>query len=362
MHLAPATSGGSRGVSVRSAIFWGLLALLVLVALLHLAEIRHVVRLLRGIAWWRLLLALAAQGLTYGATVLGLQRLLRVLGHPLAFRRVWGPGIALVLGGQTVPTAGVGGLVLWTIGLQREGVPREAAIVSGVLYSVLDYAAFLALLVAGVAILLAEHSVPHLLLVTLTATSVMLVAVVVAGVLLARREERLLAVAAKAVDGINWVLARLHLALVREEAVASRVDAVYGAWREGGTGHYRVWLPGVWVLASRGLDVVTLQVLFAAVGAPLGVGAITLGYVYANFASFVSLLPTGLGVLDASLAALYASLGAPLAAAVVVTLLFRALAYWLPIPYAIYLYRRLVHQAPLAPGQAAPGEPREEAA
>jgi uncharacterized protein (TIRG00374 family) len=252
--------------------------------------------------------------------------------------------VAFVLGWQTVPTAGVGGLVLWSLGLSRLGVPREGAVASGILYAVLDYVALFVLLAVGMLVLLLERSLPPAMLVPLVLMSlaILAAAATVAGLL--SREERGIAIIKRMVSAANGMLVSLGRISLDAARISATASQFYADWRTMGVRWRHLLVPAWWVLAARVLDVLTLQVLFAAAGHPMPWGALAVGFVYANFASAVSVLPTGLGVLDASLAILFAGLGAPLPVAVVVTLLFRFLAYWLPIPYGLYVYQRITRE------------------
>lgn len=328
---------------LRSAVFWLLLGALVIVALLHVGEIEKVLHLLRSLRWQWLAATGIAQCLTYITTAWALQGILATLDVHLPWRRVWRSVVAFVLGWQTVPTAGVGGLVLWSMGLSQLGVQRESAVASGILYDALDYIAFFALLATGVLILLLEHSLPTGLLVPLVLLSVVILAVVAVAVGLLSHEARVLAVVNRLVHAANSMLGWLGRAPLDAVPICATTRRFYENWRTLGIRWRSLVRPAMWILAARLLDVLTLQLLFAAVGYPMAWGALTLGFVYANFASIASILPTGLGILDASLVLLYSWFGAPLAIAVVVTLLFRFLAYWLPIPYGLYIYHRIAH-------------------
>jgi uncharacterized membrane protein YbhN (UPF0104 family) len=57
------------------------------------------------------------------------------------------------------------------------------------------------------------------------------------------------------------------------------------------------------------------------------------------FASIVSLVPAGLGILEGSMAAVFASLDVPLEQAVVAVLIFRAAYYGLPLLASMLLAR-----------------------
>jgi uncharacterized protein (TIRG00374 family) len=70
---------------------------------------------------------------------------------------------------------------------------------------------------------------------------------------------------------------------------------------------------------------------FVAIGHPVSVSYVIAGFAIGMFLSMVSLVPAGLGVLEGSMTAVFASLDVPIERAVVATLIFRVAYYGLPL-------------------------------
>ncbi len=85
---------------------------------------------------------------------------------------------------------------------------------------------------------------------------------------------------------------------------------------------------GVMTLFS---DILCLYFVFHALGFPIRLDVLVVGYVITNYMMSLLLMPEGIGVTELSLAAVYTSLAVPSAIVVVATLLFRFIAFWLPI-------------------------------
>jgi uncharacterized protein (TIRG00374 family) len=82
-------------------------------------------------------------------------------------------------------------------------------------------------------------------------------------------------------------------------------------------------------LGRVALDVASLGACFLAFGYNVPPGVLLTGYGLMLLLSTLSALPGGLGLADASLAVIYARLGAPGAVAVAAALAYRLIAFWL---------------------------------
>lgn len=90
-----------------------------------------------------------------------------------------------------------------------------------------------------------------------------------------------------------------------------------------------------------GWDALTLFALFQGLGIELSFPAVFVGYVLTKIISLLPFTPGALILYEGSMTFFYMHLGVPVALAAVVTLLYRALSFWLPIPIGFFLYRKL---------------------
>ena len=88
---------------------------------------------------------------------------------------------------------------------------------------------------------------------------------------------------------------------------------------------------GFWLasFSHMALDLASLWACFAAFGYSMPAGTLLTGYGLMLLLSSLSALPGGLGIADASLAVIFARLGAPGAVALAGALLYRLIAFWL---------------------------------
>lgn len=98
-----------------------------------------------------------------------------------------------------------------------------------------------------------------------------------------------------------------------------------------------VFLLQVMVLAADGF---TLVALFYGLGVPVSVFAVGLGFICTRVISTLPIAPGSLILYESSMTFFLVRLGVAVGPAVVVTLLYRLLSFWLPMPVGLFLYRK----------------------
>jgi uncharacterized membrane protein YbhN (UPF0104 family) len=315
-----------------------LLGLAVHVIFLHLPELRHSWEVVRNMALWAVGLAALAQILSYVGSGYLLRTLVAVVGQRLSI----GVGVLVTLAASFVGLFSggmIGNAAATYRWLYRRGVSKEGALLAGWLPSFFNNVALAVVGVVGVAHMIAIHELSGLQAIGFGLTLVMLggaLGIVLWGVYQRPRFTALLANVAR-----RWSRFRkraYHPAAT--EAAAGRVfvtwDVMYrGGWRG----------PALGALLNIGFDALTLYLLFVATGHPVSLGVLLTGYGLPLLLSKISFLPGGVGIVEATMAALYNGMGVPGATTVVVVLAYRAVSFWLPtllgLPLAAYLQRTM---------------------
>lgn len=89
------------------------------------------------------------------------------------------------------------------------------------------------------------------------------------------------------------------------------------------------------------LDALTVFALFHGLGSTVPFLSVFVGFVLTKIISLLPVTPGALILYEGSMTFFYVHFGVPVAVAAVVTLLYRALSFWLPIPVGFFLYRKL---------------------
>jgi uncharacterized protein (TIRG00374 family) len=100
------------------------------------------------------------------------------------------------------------------------------------------------------------------------------------------------------------------------------------------------WITFDWVLTSG-----VLWAAFRAVSHPLSPGLVMVGFSVGLFFSMVSFVPGGLGIMEGSMTAVFASLGVPLEKAVVAVLIFRLAYHVVPLVLSVFFFHGVIRAA-----------------
>jgi len=172
------------------------------------------------------------------------------------------------------------------------------------------------------------------------------------------RFDRPLWAAGRTVERVTgWIWPKLHrtggptaAGLVHQRDVM--VDALGSRWEVALAAAVGNW----------GLDYLALVACLYAVGATPRLSLILLAYGAAAVLSMIPITPGGLGFVEAGLTAALIAAGVPGDSAVLATLAYRMVSYWLPIPAGLVgtiLFRRRYGRVDSQPEPMAPGAPAE---
>jgi uncharacterized protein (TIRG00374 family) len=257
-----------------------------------------------------------------------------------------------------VATGGLSGFAARMYFFTRLSIPSGTAVIISLAQTFMTNVTLLFFVIAGFGYLFTSHTLQGSALVV---TSILLAffatAALVASLLLLhpRLRRRTLFVFGQA---SYWVMRRL---------LAHRAPARTHIWR------YQFNLNrGIAFLLSRKRQMVgplayiifdwmfTLLILhtsFLAVRYPIRLSFVIVGFAVGIVLSLASLIPGGLGIMEGSMAAVFASLGVPFETAVVAVLLFRAIYYLLPLLFSLFFLHGMFVQGSHVGDELAAGDP-----
>lgn len=319
---------------LRQTISLVLLGLAVHLILPQLPAIEHSLQVTRTMTWWIVALAVLAEICSYLGSGYILHSLAAVSGQHLSIVRgaiitVASYSVGLVAGG-TVGSAAV--TYRW---MRGSGVRGEAAIIGGWLPTLLYDIVLAALSIFGLVYLFFLHLLDSKQAILIGAIFVMLGAFLLS-VLWGMRHRGRLTHFAVQVSG-RWAAWRSR---PHDPAAiwtrAQRFFDIYDSLIAGGWRH-----PMLGSTITVLFDMLTLYLVFFAAGYPIGFGVLMTGYGIPMLLGKLPLLPGGIGIVEATMTALFVGLGVPDGIAVVCTLVYRLISFWLPLligfPWMAYL-------------------------
>ncbi len=332
----------SRRYSIRRWLFWILIAAFVWLAVSRFTEAERLVAALVQGEWPWVLMAALAQAISYALLALVFQASFAAAG----VRSRWGHLVLVTLGAVFVntlaPSGGVAGTALYADDAARQGESPARAAAATLIASVADFAAFALVLVVGFVYLFGYHDLTFyevgaaVVLLVMTAGQALFLFLGFAHPQLLRHTlswlERLIDRA------FRWIKRRSPLG----DGWALRTASdLAGAARTAWT---RPWQLGRAVLVSLALHAVnlgSLYCLFRAFHQPVPFAVLVAGYVVAILFLNVSPIPQGVGIVEGTMTLVFVSLHIPTATALLATLAFRGLSFWLPLVAGFLVLRRI---------------------
>jgi uncharacterized protein (TIRG00374 family) len=106
----------------------------------------------------------------------------------------------------------------------------------------------------------------------------------------------------------------------------------------------RMVAPTAWIIVDWILTLLILYAAFLSVRYPIPLSFVVVGFAVGIILSLVSFVPGGLGVMEGSMAAIFASLSVPFETAVVAVLIFRVAYYLMPMIISVFFFRGMLLQ------------------
>jgi uncharacterized protein (TIRG00374 family) len=327
---------------MRKILFVLVLVLAVAFVIFSFSELENIAATLKKSNWIFLMVALFFEGLwIYNAAIT-----YGVLYRLVELQEKRGRLILLTAAANFVnvvaPSAGIGGMAVFLDSARHRDQSTGRVTVVGVLYILYDYAAFFCVLALGLIVLFRRG---NLNAGELTATGVLLVIAIGMGSLLyigyksSERLGKILAWGARLVNRIAHPF--IHREYLKEaSAHFFAQEAAEGIAMMRGKRKELLW-PFLFCLNNKALLICVLAFTFLALGTPFSVGTLVGGFSIAYLFLIVSPTPSGVGIVEGIMPVALNTLRVPWAAAVLITLVYRAVTFWFPLAVGAVALRLL---------------------
>jgi uncharacterized protein (TIRG00374 family) len=289
-----------------------------------------------------LALALVLEALWMGNVGLTYKAIYRLLGIEESRGRLTLVAAASNFANIVAPTAGVSGMAVFTNDARRRGLPPGKALLAGALFLLIDLAAFLVVLSLSWIVLLRRNDL------NAGEISASILLLIIACIF-----AFLLYLGYRSADALGNVLARLgHIInpivrpfLHRDYLSEERAHTFAAEVAEGLSGlpgrRRHLLIPLSHTLLGKALLIGILVCSFLSFDVPFSAGTIIAGWAIGYLFLIVSPTPNGIGVVEGVMPITLASLRVPYEAAVVVTLLYRAVTFWVLLAAGAWAFRYL---------------------
>lgn len=324
--------------SGKQRIFYIFCILIFILGIVYFSEIRSEFRLLEKVKVYWLALAILAQVSTYLLAALVYWLLLRAYEiNPLPrLSELFRASIIFLFFNQTVPSAGVSGnTFFFNFLVKRKISPTQALSFMRtellIFYATMEVVILVLLLVCSFI-----HKVSSVL-VTVLALG-LLIHLVLGLVILWVGRKKTLGLVIKKIGRLKWFKKYAHSLNQRWQSVTSQREVQLLAFFQTNTGVVvQTFFLQVGLMAA---DAFTLLALFYGLGVPVPVFVVVLSFICTKILATLPISPGSLILYESSMTFFLVHLGTSLGPAIVVTLLYRLLSFWMPIPVGLFFYRK----------------------
>jgi uncharacterized protein (TIRG00374 family) len=256
---------------------------------------------------------------------------------PLTWREAYEINMAALAASRLFSAGGAGGIALTYWALRKAGMDARRSTQRMVVFLALQYTFYpLAIIVCGVllrtGVLSSEESSVGLTIVPAAIAGVVLGLGILVALIPGDLERRI----------ANWSAGHRRVALARRiargpETVADGVRKAFDLMRHPSRGALAVLgAAGFWAT-----QIAILWASFRAFGVSVPVGVLVMGFFLGMIANLIPFVPGGVGAVDAGLIGAYVLFGLPEATCFAAVLIYRLVAFWMPLPPGVVAFLQL---------------------
>jgi uncharacterized protein (TIRG00374 family) len=309
---------------------------------LSFGELESIVETLQQGNIWFILLAVLLQIVWFFTMGLVYRSLYQVLDMQENVYRLSLLSASATFVNIVAPTIGMSGMAFFISHAAREGRPVGKVTVVTMLALFLDYLAFLVVLTLGLIVLFRRNDLGPT---ELVASSVMFAIATGFGFLLylgSRSADALGNALARMARLVNRILTPfLHRAYLSETRAHEFAHEMAQDLRALPEKLHSLGIPLLYSLAGKTLLMCVLLTIFAAFQVPFSAGTIIGGYAISYLFIIITPTPAGVGIVEGVMPLALSSLRVPWSEAIVVTLAYRGITFWLSLALGAIAFRIL---------------------
>lgn len=333
-------------LDMRKFIFILVLFLAAAFVYLSFGELESILETLQHGNVWFILLAILIQFAWFLVMGFVYRSLYQVLNMDGSLIRLSLLSAAATFVNIVAPTIGMSGMAYFISHAVGNGRSVGKITVVTMLGIFLDYAAFLVVLTLGLIVLFRRNDLDPT---ELVASSVMFAVAAGFGFLLylgSRSADALgnaLAWMARLVNRVvNPFIQRAYLSEERAYEFAHEMGDDLKSLPEK---YHSLFLPLLYSLAGKALLMCVLVLIFMAFQVPFTAGTIIGGFAIAYLFLIITPTPAGVGIIEGVMPLALSSLRVPWSEAVVITLAYRGVTFWIPLAFGALAFRMLQREA-----------------
>ncbi len=314
----------------------------VAVIIISFSELERTIATLQQANLWFILLALLIQLGWFFLVGISYRSLYRLLGMKESILNLTKVAAAATFVNVVMPTAGVGGIAIFVNAAKKDGHPTGKVTLAAALFVLFDYAAFLAVLALGWIVLIRRNDLDAgeiTASLILLAIALLFAFTLYLGYRSAEEMGNFLARLARMVNTLlRPIIRRDYLREERAHEFAGEVADGLASLPNRPRGLLK---PLFLAFLNKGLLISVLLCAFLAFQVPFSGGTVIGGFAIGYLFMIVSPTPAGIGVVEGTLPLALRSLRVIWSQAVVITIVYRAMTFWVPLGIGAWAFRAL---------------------
>jgi len=309
---------------------------------LSFGELQTILETLQQGNFWFVLIALLIQFGWFAVTGLTFRSLYLLLGIDETMYKLALLSAAANFINIVAPSAGMGGMVVFMSNARRRGLSRGKITVASMLYILLDYIAFLFVLALGLIVLFRRNDLNA----SEIAASTIIFAIAAALGFLMYLGSRSASALGNALAWMARLVNRatrpfIHRDYLSEARAHEFAHEMADDLKSLPERPRSLVLPLLYAFANKSLLMCVLLTVFLAFQVPFSAGTIIGGFAISYLFLIVSPTPSGIGIVEGVMPLALSSLRVPWSQAVIITLAYRGITFWLPLGVGAFALRLL---------------------
>jgi len=325
--------------STANLIFYFLLIILVVFILFNFTKLKETLVLFREIKpiWFALAVVLQIFTYVFVANIFYYLFILSRKEPAISRKELFRVSFVSLFVTQVIPLGGFSGQGYLIHYFQKRKIPAHISFSTVILESFTYYLAHLVFsLFTFVYLIVIFKSVVSGILLLVALFGIVLFVFADYMILMLTRKKAMISLSGKIEKHkwLNWLFNKVKLQFPEKEILTKEWE---GVWRINRS----LLQPLFWQLMIIVADAGTVFLLFNGFNVKINFLVALMGMTLTKIISMVSVSPGALVFFEGAMILFYTAFGIPLHFVIVVTLLFRGLSFWLPMPFGLYFYKHL---------------------
>jgi glycosyltransferase 2 family protein len=313
---------------------------------LSFGELQTILETLRQGNFWFVLLALLVQLAWFAVAGLTFRSLYLLLGIEENVQKLALLSAAANFVNIVAPSAGMGGMAIFIGNANRRNISPGKATVASMLYIFFDYIAFMVVLTLGLIVLFRRNDLNP----SEIAASAIIFAIAAGLAFLLYLGSRSASALGNALASMARLVNRvvrpfIHREYLSEERAHQFANEMADDLKSLPERPRSLVVPLLYAFANKSLLMAVLVSVFLAFQVPFSAGTIIGGFAISYLFLIVSPTPSGIGIVEGIMPLALSSLRVPWSQAVIITLAYRGITFWIPLGIGAIAFRQLEREA-----------------